>query len=379
MDKIDVLIVDRDRKRGEDLACFLAELDIASEVIPSLGGLLRSGAKVEGEERGKEEDCPSFLLVVVNFDSLDSVGQGGLAELARLRKTKPSLSLIVLSRAGQTETGLSLLRKGLIDQFVPADDRAAVYSAVRSELAKRELVEENRRYGRELRRLEREESRNRRKAAELEEIHNATLENLMTALDLRDVETFGHSLTVAKYSQALARLLGIQNGPAVENIRKGALLHDIGKIAIPDSILKKPSRLSAAEWEKVRLHPVLGYGLIKEIKLVREIGNIILYHHERYDGKGYPRGLRKEAIPLEARIFAVADALDAITSYRPYRKERDFKAAKKDILGNRTTQFDPRVVDAFSSVKLEEWERIRHETTKLIPAFENFSELYRKR
>ncbi|MBM3284452.1 MAG: HD domain-containing protein [Candidatus Aminicenantes bacterium] len=362
-----VFIADRDRKRGESLAGFLASLDIQAAVIDSLQGF--------GSGTAADESLSGPALVIL---SLDSFGEECLSELSRLKKIRPRLSLILLSRARRTDLGVSLLRKGLIDQFASPDDLASVYSAVKSELAKRELAEENSRHARELRRLELEQSKNRRKAAELEEIHNATLENLMTALDLRDVETFGHSLTVAKYSQALARILGIRNGTAVENIRKGALLHDIGKIAIPDVILKKPTRLSAAEWEKIKLHPVLGHGLIKEIKLVREIGNIILYHHERYDGKGYPRGLKKEAIPLEARIFAVADALDAITSYRPYRRERDFKAARKGIQENRASQFDPQVVDAFCSVRLEEWERIRYETTKILPALENFSELFTK-
>jgi putative nucleotidyltransferase with HDIG domain len=229
-----------------------------------------------------------------------------------------------------------------------------------------------------LRKLRLEQSANERRAAELEESYTATLENLMTALDLRDVETFGHSLTVAKYCRVLAQLIGIKDAPTLDNIRKGALLHDIGKIAVPDAILKKPSRLTPSEWEKIKLHPVLGYGLIKEIKLVKEVGNIILCHHERYDGSGYPRGLRREAIPLEARIFALADALDAITSHRPYRKERDFRAARKDIRENRGKQFDPKIVDAYASVKTEDWERIRYETTKILPGLENFSAIYNR-
>jgi HD-GYP domain-containing protein (c-di-GMP phosphodiesterase class II) len=102
---------------------------------------------------------------------------------------------------------------------------------------------------------------------------------------------------------------------------------------------------------------------------------VILYHHERYDGTGYPKGLKKDAIPLEARMFALADALDAITSHRPYRKERDFKAAKKEITDGRRRQFDPKIVDAFCSVGLSEWEKIRYETTKILPNMASFSEL----
>ena len=136
--------------------------------------------------------------------------------------------------------------------------------------------------------------------------------------------------------------------------------------------MKKAKPLTNKEWDKIRLHPVLGYGLIKEIKLVDEVGNIILYHHERFDGHGYPDRLKNEKIPIEARIFALADALDAITSHRPYRKERSFKTAQNEIQANAGSQFDPRVVEAFSSVDTDIWEKIRYETTKLVPHIENF-------
>ncbi len=364
MDQIQVLIITEGGKNREDLAQFLARMAINVKTTDSLSALFTQTS---------DDTSPAIVLF-----SLDSLPAEGLIQLRRLRRSRPRLSLILLSRSKRPEPAASLLQDGLIDHVASPDHLTHVYAALRNEIAKRRLTVKNASYARQLSRLEFEQARNQRKASDLEEIYNATLENLMTALDLRDVETFGHSLTVAKYSQALAQLIGIKNGAPLDNIRKGALLHDIGKIAIPDSILKKPSRLSAAEWEKVKLHPVLGYGLIKEIKLVREVSNVILYHHERYDGKGYPKGLKGEAIPLEARIFALADALDAITSHRPYRKERDFKAAHKDILANRASQFDPRVVDAFSSVRLEEWERIRYETTRILPALENFSELYKK-
>jgi putative nucleotidyltransferase with HDIG domain len=194
----------------------------------------------------------------------------------------------------------------------------------------------------------------------------------MTAMDLRDVETYGHSKTVARYTQLLAHIMGFQDSTQLDNIRKGSLLHDVGKIAIPDSILKKIKPLTAKEWEKIKLHPALGYGLIKEIKMVDEVGNIILYHHEKFDGTGYPKRLKKDKIPVEARIFALADALDAITSHRPYRKERSFKTAKKEIQNNSGSQFDPEVIEAFCSVDLESWEKIRYETTKLMPHMEGF-------
>jgi putative nucleotidyltransferase with HDIG domain len=196
-----------------------------------------------------------------------------------------------------------------------------------------------------LRRLKKEFSLHLRKSRELEEAYDTTLENFMAALDLRDVETYGHSKTVARYSHVLAEAVGIRDPRAIESIRKGALLHDAGKMAIPDSILKKPGPLSGKEWEVIHRHPALGYGLVRDLKLVREVGNIILCHHEKYDGTGYPKGLKGDAIPLEARVFAVADTLDAVTSHRPYRAPRDFRTARRELVENAGAQFDPKVVD----------------------------------
>ena len=296
----------------------------------------------------------------------------------RLRARLPGLTVIGLSRAAGPGPGLALVERGIVDHVLSPDDAAGLFAAAKSGLEKRRLESENELLRKGLRRQKAELGRNARKAAELEAINEATLENLMTALDLRDVETYGHSQTVAKYTQVLARLLGIEDRLALENIRKGALLHDIGKIAIPDAILKKRGSLTEEEWRKIRLHPTLGYGLIKEIQLVEDVGNIILFHHERFDGSGYPRGLKRERIPLEARIFALADALDAITAPRPYRKARGFEVARVDIVRNAGTQFDPKVVDAFCSLSLEKWERIRLETTSFIPNIEEFSRLFAK-
>lgn len=363
-EKARVFVIAEDRQGSEKLAEFLTGLDFEAKAVGSLAELM---FQLSGQNK------PAIAIASLNFITEEIVG-----ELRRLKKSFPEVSLVILSKSNKAGPAISLLKRGIADQLAGADHWGSILSAVTNEVTKRKLAAENASNINHLKKLRLEQSKNRRKAAELEEIYNATLENLMTAMDMRDVETFGHSLTVAKYSQTLAQLVGINDSATLDNIRKGALLHDVGKIAIPDSILKKPSRLSASEWEKVKLHPVLGYGLIREIKMVKEVGNIILYHHERYDGTGYPRGLKKDSIPLEARVFALADALDAITSHRPYRKERDFKTAKKGIQENRGTQFDPQVVDAFCSVRLEEWERIRHETTKILPALENFSEIYNR-
>jgi response regulator RpfG family c-di-GMP phosphodiesterase len=364
MDRPTLYVIDEDGGRKEQTARFLAGFAFDVKTLPTLLDLVSNSGAIESKG--------------ISVLSLLDLTHGRTDLLRQVRNDLPEMSVIGLFRPEDYDAGITLLRNGLIDQIAVPQNWGSLYSAVNAELVRKKLSQENAAYGQHLSRLRRERSRDSLKKLELEEVYTATLENLMTAMDLRDVETFGHSVTVAKYCQVLAQVVGIRDQAALGNIRKGSLLHDVRKIAIPDAILKKPSRLSAAEWQKIKLHPVLGYGLIKEIKLVKEVGNVILYHHERYDGTGYPKGLKKEAIPLEARMFALADALDAITSHRPYRKARDFKTAKKEIQNGRRTQFDPGVVDAFCSVELDDWRKIRYETTKILPAMETYSELIGK-
>jgi putative nucleotidyltransferase with HDIG domain len=298
--------------------------------------------------------------------------------LAGLKKARPGLSVLAVVPSASEGLGSRLLREGRVDGIVEGADEIGLLSLVRSEWRRLESEALAEARGRSLRRAQAEQTRTQRRTLELEEVYDSTLENLMTALDLRDVETFGHSQAVAKYTQVLAGLIGLTDPAERDCLRRGALLHDIGKIAIPDAILKKPGSLTAGEWDKIRLHPALGFGLIKEIKLVPIVGDIILHHHERFDGAGYPHGLKGDRIPLEARLFALADALDAITAHRPYRRARDFRTAQKEIIRHAGTQFDPRLVDAFLRLKPEKWEKIRFETTAFVPGIEEFSILARK-
>jgi putative nucleotidyltransferase with HDIG domain len=345
-----------DKQQRSRLTHFLSDLSLDIKTVESLS-----------ETTNRLLKANEYSLAVLAFSSLESQK---ISFLRSIRSFNPRLGVILLTAKDKPELALTLLKQGIVNQIASPDHLPSVFSAIQNESHKKKILHQNQVYLRKLKNLKSEQEKNIKRALDMEEIYDSTLENLMTALDLRDVETFGHSRTVAKYSQMLARLLKIKDKSKLDNIRKGALLHDVGKIAIPDSILKKPSSLTAEEWEKIKLHPALGYGLIKEIKLLEEVGNIILCHHERFDGQGYPNGLKKEEIPLEARIFALADALDAITSYRPYRKQRNFEAAKKEIQVNAGTQFDPQVVEAFSSLALDAWEKIRFETTRLLPSFD---------
>ncbi|MGD0782890.1 MAG: HD domain-containing phosphohydrolase [Candidatus Aminicenantales bacterium] len=355
-----IIYFDNLAARRERIVRGCAVLSIAVRPVPSLaeaGAILASDDRVE--------------LFLAAFPRLDAAKSGFLEGL---KSARPGLSIIVLAD-GEADR---LVVGDVLAGILPPAAEPAVPAFVRCELLRRAGQAKAEACGRMLRTLKSERSRQAGRAAEIEAISAATLENLMTALDLRDVETFGHSQTVAKYAQVLARIMGLRDEGRLDDIHKGALLHDIGKIAIPDAILKKPGALSAGEWEKIRLHPGLGFGLIREIKMVRVIGEIILHHHERCDGTGYPGGLKKNRIPLEARIFALADALDAITAHRPYRRARDFKAARAEILRGSGTHFDPDVVEAFLSLKPEKWEKIRFETTSRLPPVADFSQMFKK-
>lgn len=191
------------------------------------------------------------------------------------------------------------------------------------------------------------------KSKELDEAVDATLEAWVHSLDLRDQETPGHTKRVIELTLRLSLEFGFGE-PALTHIRRGALLHDIGKIVILDNILRKPTSLTDDEWEVMYKHPSYGYGLLSSIPFLRAARDIPYCHHERWDGSGYPRKLRGEEIPLPARIFAVVDTWDALTSDRPYRKAWPKTRARAQILEEAGWHFDPRVVDVF--VKLVEGE-----------------------
>ena len=185
--------------------------------------------------------------------------------------------------------------------------------------------------------------------AETERTYDATLRALSGALDVRDSETEGHGRRVVEYMELIAEQLGLPE-PMYATLRRGALLHDIGKIGVPDHVLRKPGPLTETEWGVMRRHPDLGAGIIGDIPFLEEVAVIVRAHHERWDGGGYPDELAGRDIPLGARIFAVADSFDAMTSDRPYRLGRPLQEALGELLGGRGTQFDPQVVDAFLRV-----------------------------
>lgn len=192
--------------------------------------------------------------------------------------------------------------------------------------------------------------RDRRARCEVERAHTETLTGLASSLELREEQTAGHSRRVEGYALRLAAALGRSSPRFLASLAAGALLHDIGKIGLPDRILLKPGPLSTEERRRVNEHPGRGAALLSRIASLREAAALVLSHHERWDGTGYPGGLAGEAIPLGARIFAVADAFDALTSRRPYHEPVSYDEALRLIANGRARAFDPAVVDAFLSI-----------------------------
>jgi hypothetical protein len=184
---------------------------------------------------------------------------------------------------------------------------------------------------------------------QLRDAYTGTLESLVTALDVRDQETRGHSMRVAAHSVDIAKMLGITGDEDLGYVYRGALMHDVGKIGVPDAILLKPAKLTDEEWEFMRRHSAMGYRILAQVPYLRPAAKIVLAHHERWDGDGYPRRLKGEDIPLGARIFALCDTYDAIISDRPYRLGQTADAAFTEIMRCAGTQFDPTVIEAFAA------------------------------
>lgn len=205
------------------------------------------------------------------------------------------------------------------------------------------------------------ERQNEELSSMLDRVHRTydeSLQAMSSALDSRDNETQGHSLRVTAYSWLLARQMGIK-GEELEMLYRGALLHDVGKIGIPDAILRKEGPLDEMEWAIMRTHVNMGVKMLAHIDFLRPALEVIRCHHERWDGLGYPEGLRGEEIPMSARIFAVCDTYDAITSDRPYRASKSHETAVAELSRFAGSQFCPAVVEAFLQLPKDTLERVR--------------------
>ncbi|MGA8041468.1 MAG: HD domain-containing phosphohydrolase [Terracidiphilus sp.] len=300
----------------------------------------------------------TFDLVLTDIVMQDG---NGIALLERIRAEYSQVPVIMVSAIHDISVAIDSMRRGAYDYLLKPFEREHLVATVQRALDYRKALQDDHNYQQNLEKVVRARTEMLRQAMEdLEHSYDVTLEALGDALDLKDSETEGHSKRVTAYTIALARAMGIS--PAeIRIIARGAFLHDIGKMAIPDEILRKPGKLTPEEQEIMRDHCSRGYNILRKIPFLSEAAAIVYTHQEHFDGSGYPSGLKDNEIPIGARIFAVADALDAITSDRPYRRARSFDAARTEILRCSGTQFDPAVVEVFLKIPDELWNELRAE------------------
>jgi putative two-component system response regulator len=292
-------------------------------------------------------------------------GMSGIELLRLVKKQNPETAFIIITGLMDINTAIDSLRIGAFDFITKPFELPAMQRAVDRALERRRLLIENRYYQEELERKVNERTFELNEALhDIEESYKITLEGLVAALDAREHETQAHSLRVREYTLTLASALGLHPDELVQ-VGRGALLHDVGKIGVRDSILLKPGKLSNSEWVEMRMHPQIGYEILKSIEFLSSAAEIVLCHQERWDGKGYPNGLAGPDIPLGARIFAVVDTLDAMTSNRPYRKALSFEAARMEIYACSGTQFDPRIAETFLNMPPESWVAIHDSVNRL--------------
>lgn len=336
--RVKVLVVDDDRAVRDVLCALLVDEGYEVESVGGARQALETVASVR----------PEIVLSDMKMPEHD-----GMWLLDELQREHPDVGVLLLTGYGDTETAVECLRRGAMDYLLKPPRVVDLVKAVERALSRQRSNLERQRYQAEL------EARVRAKTAELsralldvEDAYTATLSALVAALDAREQETSDHSQRVVRMTLAIAEVMGLE-GEALADVGRGALLHDIGKIGVVDAILLKPGPLTPAEWVEMRKHPEVGYQIISGIEFLRPAAEIVLAHQERWDGGGYPRGLKGEEIPLGARIFAIADTFDAIVTSRPYRKGQPIEAARAEILRCRGSQFDPMCVDAFMSLDLE--------------------------
>ncbi len=351
IDRRGVLVVDDD----------LAVRELLAEGLASFGYPARTAG---GAEEALEiiERAPPHLVL----SDIEMPGGSGFDLLKKIKSHDPDLDVIMVTGAIDADTAVQAIRQGASDYVTKPFNLEEVQIVVERTLDKRRLIRENRAHQERLEELVAQRTaelveKNRevqRLYGELQSTYESTLQALVTALDFRDNETQGHSLRVVQYAMVVAARLSIEE-PQLTQIRRGSILHDVGKIGVPDAVLRKPGKLNAEEWEEMRKHPEMGYRMLQHIPFLASALDLVLSHQERYDGSGYPGGLKGEGIPLGARIFAVVDTFDAMTSDRPYRAALSIREAREEIERCTGTQFDPQVSAAFLSIEDATWSEIR--------------------
>jgi response regulator RpfG family c-di-GMP phosphodiesterase len=311
------------------------------------------------------------------LSDIDMPGASGLDLLRQIKAFDADIDVIMVTGVVDTDTAINSIRDGASDYVTKPFNLREVGIVVERTLEKRQLIVENRAYQQHLedkvhdrtRELFEKKVEIEKLYSDLQESYENTLQALVTALDFRDNETQGHSWRVVEYSVLVAERMGVGE-PELTWIRRGAILHDVGKIGIPDAVLRKPGKLTDKEWGEMKKHPEMGYRMLHHIPFLGPALDIVLSHQERWDGTGYPQRLRGEAIPLGARIFAVVDTFDAMTSDRPYRPALTIEDAANEIRRCSGEQFDPRVADAFLSIATDRWREIRERVHRQVTDLE---------
>ena len=286
------------------------------------------------------ETTPAILVL----SDLRMPKMDGMELLRAIRARFPDIAVVMITAVADVEMAVNCLSLGAADYVVKPYQIEDVRARVSQALDKRRLLLENRAHRQHL------EERVAAQSRRLEEMYWASVQSLAEALELKDPCTRGHSVRVSRYSVGIARALGLDD-EMIRQIELGGQVHDIGKIGVRESVLNKAGPLTPEEYAHVMTHPMLGWRVLSPLfGDTPHALNVVRSHHERFDGLGAPDGLAGKAIPLEARIVAVADALDAMTSFRPYRAgEMSLETAVREIRHNAGTQFDPAVVEALTA------------------------------
>lgn len=304
-------------------------------------------------------------LVALQREPFDAVisdlqmpGLSGMELLAEVRHKHPHMAFLVTTGVDDVDVGVKAMRSGADDYLVKPLRESAVVASLENALHKRRLEQEVEDYRQHLEEMVAERTHQLRAALErVEQSYEDTLQSLGAAIDLRDNETEGHSQRVCRYSLEIARAMGWQD-KQLGTLARGAYLHDIGKLGVPDGILLKPGALTPEERKIMQRHAQIGFDLVKDIPFLADATDVVLMHHERFDGTGYPQGLKGDRIPLSARIFAIADTLDAVTSERPYQRASSFESAREIIRRLSGSAFDSQVVNVFLNIREDVWPTI---------------------
>ena len=342
-----ILVVDDEEAIREIVASMLGTAGYACKQAGS--GLEALATLTSGEEF-------ELMLSDLMMADLDGIGL-----LERTKEKYPDMPVVMVTAVHDISVALSAIRNGAYDYLLKPFEREQLLNTVSRALENRRLKVENRTYQLNLESLvQARTDQLQATVRELERSYDITLEALGDALDLKDAETEGHSRRVTAFTMAIAKAMGLPQ-EQILTIARGAFLHDIGKMAIPDAILRKAGKLTPDEVATMQEHCYKGYQIARKIPFLANACDIIYSHQERYDGTGYPRGLKGKEIPLGARIFSVADTLDAIMSDRPYRSKQTFKAARQEIMKWAGRQFDPDVVKIFLDMPEQLWEDLRED------------------